>query len=73
MELRQARLHQALLHAQRALTTLTEYLIDYASPETRRVGEALVRRTLAEMDEKQRRIAEGLIRRIEAGERDIYV
>jgi len=56
-----------------ALSTLTEYLIDYASPETRRVGEQLVRRTLAEMDEKQRRLAEGLIRRIEAGERDAYV
>jgi len=42
-----------------ALSTFTEYLEDYASPETRKVGEALVGSTLANMDARQREISEG--------------
>ena len=56
-----------------ALSTLSEYLIDYASPETRAEGERLIQRTLAEMDGRQRSIASRLVERIRAGERDVYV
>jgi len=34
-----------------ALTTLEEYLVDYASPETRAVGEKLIEKELAAMPE----------------------
>jgi 2-iminoacetate synthase len=56
-----------------ALSTLSEYLIDYASPETRAEGERLIEKTLAEMDGKQRLVASRLVERIRAGERDVYV
>jgi len=56
-----------------ALSTLSEYLADYAQPETRAVGERLVARTLQEMAEKQRRIAADLVERVNGGERDVYV
>lgn len=52
-----------------ALTTLQEYLCDYASPETRAAGEALVAQQAAtlptELTERLRRIREN-------GERDLY-
>ncbi len=38
-----------------ALTTLMEYLIDYASPETRAAGEKLIAAELAKMDEGPRK------------------
>jgi len=59
--------------APNALSTLSEYLADYALPETRAAGERLVQEMLAEMDEKQRRIAGRLVERVNAGERDVYV
>jgi 2-iminoacetate synthase len=34
-----------------ALTTLTEYLVDYASPETRDAGEALIRAEVARLED----------------------
>ena len=56
-----------------ALATLTEYLEDYASPETRAAGEALVGSTLANMGERQREIAQRLIRKVKEGQRDVFV
>ena len=51
--------------------TLKESLVDYASPETRRVGEALIERELLNVPkEKVRAIARDYISRIEAGARD---
>jgi len=38
-----------------ALTTLLEYLIDYASPETRTLGQSLIERELAKLPESQRK------------------
>ena len=46
-----------------ALTTLLEYLVDYASPETREAGEQLLRRELAEFPEGDQRTE--LINRLE--------
>jgi 2-iminoacetate synthase len=59
--------------APNALSTLSEYLADYASPETRAAGERLVQSKLAEMTDKQRRIAGRLVERVNGGERDVYV
>lgn len=58
-----------------ALTTLQEYLSDYASPETRAAGERLIQRELARMEEgtmKEKTVEKmGQIR--ETGKRDFYV
>jgi 2-iminoacetate synthase len=56
-----------------ALSTFTEYLEDYASPETRAVGEALVGSTLENMEERQREISEKLVRNVKGGKRDVLV
>ena len=56
-----------------ALSTFTEYLEDYASPETRAAGEALVGSTLQNMEERQREISERLVRNVKGGKRDVLV
>jgi 2-iminoacetate synthase len=54
-----------------AIMTTKEYLVDYASPETRAKGEALIRQSLELIDNpKTRRIAEQRLADIEHGERD---
>jgi 2-iminoacetate synthase len=56
-----------------ALTTLKEYLVDYASDETRRVGEQVIRDELAAMNESQRATVAAKIVDIEdADQRDLY-
>lgn len=54
-----------------ALMTLKEYLEDYASPETRRVGEALIARELPHIpNEKVRSITQERLEKIHNGQRD---
>ncbi|MDD6043312.1 MAG: [FeFe] hydrogenase H-cluster radical SAM maturase HydG [Eubacteriaceae bacterium] len=54
-----------------ALMTLKEYLVDYASDETRKVGEALIEKELKNIPkDKVRQIAEDYIKEIENGKRD---
>lgn len=54
-----------------ALMTLKEYLMDYASEETRRIGEELIAREIEEVPtEKVREIAKKHLQEIEAGQRD---
>ena len=54
-----------------ALMTLKEYLVDYASPETRAVGEALIEKSLSDIPlEKTREITRDRLVRIEHGEHD---
>ena len=57
-----------------ALSTLTEYLVDYASPETRVAGQRLIRDELAKLSEGQRK--EELLARLrrieETDARDLY-
>ena len=57
-----------------ALSTLTEYLVDYASPETRAAGERIVAAELARMEEGQikEQLAERLRRIRETDDRDLY-
>jgi len=56
-----------------ALLTFQEYLIDYASPETRAVGERLVDGLLAEATPPLREAVEQRLAAIRAGERDLYL
>jgi len=57
-----------------ALTTLMEYLVDYASPSTRSLGETLIRQELAKMPDNPAK--QELVRRLEAiattESRDLY-
>lgn len=54
-----------------ALMTLKEFLIDYASPETRRIGEELIKKELVNIPkDKVREIAIKNLANIEAGQRD---
>ena len=54
-----------------ALITLKEYLNDYASPETRAKGEAMIKRLLADVpNERVRTKAGEYINKIDDGERD---
>lgn len=56
-----------------ALATFMEYLIDYASPETRSVGEKCVQESLKRMTPERRRTAKILIEQVKAGSRDVFV
>ncbi len=54
-----------------ALMTLKEYLVDYASPETREVGEKLIQKSLLDIpSEKVRGITERHLLEIENGAHD---
>ena len=57
-----------------ALTTLMEYLVDYASPETRAAGEAAIRREIENLPENDRKnqLLDRLRRITENNERDLY-
>ncbi|MDM7915240.1 MAG: [FeFe] hydrogenase H-cluster radical SAM maturase HydG, partial [Candidatus Eisenbacteria bacterium] len=60
--------------APNALTTLAEYLVDYASPETRAAGMAQIERELAGIEDARVRAAvQERLRRIrETDDRDLY-
>ena len=54
-----------------ALMTLKEYLMDYAAPETRRIGEELIAKNMNDIPkEKVRKIVEERLDKIAYGERD---
>ncbi len=54
-----------------ALLTFKEYLIDYASEETKRIGERLIESELKKMPEGRRKVVEKLLQKLKAGERDV--
>jgi 2-iminoacetate synthase len=57
-----------------AICTLKEYLLDYAGPETRQAGEAVIAKALAEIgDPKTREFLNQALQKLENGERDQYV
>lgn len=56
-----------------ALSTFREYLCDYAKPGTREAGEQRIATVLKCMDDRQRRIATDLTKRVDGGERDVFV
>jgi 2-iminoacetate synthase len=55
-----------------ALATFQEYLQDYASPETRLVGEATIASALAAMEPVLRTKSEKMVRLVKDGKRDVY-
>ncbi len=56
------------------LTTLKEYLVDYADEETIAIGNALIEKELATIpNEKVREKTRDFLNRIEKGERDLYL
>lgn len=56
-----------------ALLTLKEYLEDYSSPETKKVGNIAISNVLNKMeDQKTKNMVEERLLRIEKGERDLY-
>ncbi len=57
-----------------ALTTLTEYLIDYSSPETRAAGERLIEEELKNIEDgdQKRQLIERLKQIRESNDRDLY-
>ncbi len=56
-----------------ALLTLQEYLEDYASPETRRIGEEMIGRQMEEIgSEKVRTLTKERLARTKQGQRDFY-
>jgi len=54
-----------------AILTFKEYLLDYASEETKKVGEELIKREMGKMSLERRKVLEKLLTRLEAGERDV--
>ncbi len=54
------------------LSTFLEFLLDYATPATREIGEALIRKAVDEMAGTPRARAGELLARIRSGERDAY-
>jgi 2-iminoacetate synthase len=57
-----------------ALTTLMEYLVDYASPGTRELGKQVIAREIAQWPENKRKqkLLDYLHRIEQGGERDLY-
>lgn len=55
-----------------ALSTFREYLRNFASPETREVGDKLIAETIAGMNGIARQRAEKLIKRVNEGRDDVY-
>jgi 2-iminoacetate synthase len=56
-----------------ALLTLKEYLIDYASPDTKALGEKTIEKGLADIpSEAVREQTIAKLKKVEAGERDLY-
>lgn len=55
-----------------ALSTFLEYLMDYATPETREAGEKLIAKVLETMDPKQRDRSQTLLKLVRQGKHDVY-
>lgn len=55
-----------------ALSTFLEYLIDYASPQTRQAGLALIDKALRQMEPLTRRRTETMLQKVRSGQHDVY-
>ena len=55
-----------------ALSTFLEYLMDYATPETRQEGEKLIELVLPAMNDKQQKISQKMLDRVRTGKRDVF-
>jgi len=59
--------------APNALVTFEEYLLDYASVQTRAVGEKLIEHEIDAMPNPQQSMTRNLLAKIKSGKRDVYV
>ncbi|MDH7599814.1 MAG: [FeFe] hydrogenase H-cluster radical SAM maturase HydG [Sedimentisphaerales bacterium] len=55
-----------------ALSTFMEYLLDYASPQTKRVGLALIEQVLEQMSPAASKRAKAMLQKVESGQRDVF-
>lgn len=55
-----------------AVSTFQEYLDDYASPETKDRGEALIEKVISEMDEQPRELSIKMVDKVKSGKRDVF-
>lgn len=55
-----------------AISTFLEYLLDYGSPATREIGEKAIAGFIEGMGEIPRQRSEAMVKKIRAGERDVY-
>jgi 2-iminoacetate synthase len=58
--------------APNGLSSFKEYLQNYATPETTKIGNRLIKETIAGMDGLAKQRAEKLVKRVEAGRDDVY-
>ena len=65
---------QIKIHCQpNALSTFQEYLLDYASPETKAIGESLIDSTIAEMtNPEQKNRSQNLVTQVRSGKHDVF-
>jgi len=55
-----------------AVSTFVEFLEDYASPETQAIGWKVIGETLESMPEHLRNHTEGMVKQVQAGQRDVF-
>ncbi len=55
-----------------ALSTFQEYLSDYASPETKAIGEKLIDETAEKMEPGPREASKKMVAEVRSGKRDVY-
>jgi hypothetical protein len=46
--------------------------LDYASPETREIGEKIIREEMSHMSDKEADVSERIMRAIRKGKRDVF-
>lgn len=56
-----------------AISSCLEFMLDYATPETKRVGEALVNQELRTLPKSVQQIAQRLVTEVRNDQRDVYV
>jgi 2-iminoacetate synthase len=56
-----------------ALSTFIEYLEDYGSPETKAIGAKCVEEIVSRFSESRKQTAQVLMKRVQDGERDVFV
>ncbi len=59
--------------APNALSSCMEYLLDYAKPATRKVGENLIAHELDTMEPSVQKIGRRLVSEVQADKRDVFV
>ena len=56
-----------------SLITFYEYLLDYATPTTKAIGEKFIHKSLAELPEQKRNALALILKKLQEGKRDLYI